>query len=124
MPDHGAEPFICLAAECEPEVGERRDVIPLIGDLAFVDSSHELKRHNGVLGRVSVEIWKFDDLRLHVDVGVGLDLPCQISHVIVALDRWLNILDILLVEARASSDWVNNRIDYGHDVCLKKNLLK
>jgi hypothetical protein len=60
-----------------------------------------------------------DDLCFHGDVGVGLNLPCQISSVIVALDRWLNVLDILLVEARASSDWVNNRIDDGHDVCLK-----
>ncbi len=124
MPDHGAEPFICLAAECEPEVGERRDVIPLVGDLAFVDSSHEFKRHNGVFGWISVEIWKFDNLRLHGDVGVGLNLPRQISRVIVALDRWLNVLDVLLVEARASSDWVNNRIDDGHDVCLKRILLK
>ncbi len=124
MPDHGTKPFICLAAECEPEVGERRDVIPLVGDLAFINSSHELKRRNGVLGWVSVKIWKFDDLSLHGDLGVGLDLPCQISCVIVALDRWLNVLDVLLVEARASSDWVNNRIDNGHDVCWKKILLK
>ncbi len=98
MPDHGAEPFIHLAAECEPEVGEHRDVIPLVGDLAFVDSSHELKRRNGVFGRISVEVWKFDDLRLHGDVGVGLNLPCQICSVIVSLDRWLNVLDVLLVE--------------------------
>jgi hypothetical protein len=50
MADHRPEPFVCLAAECKPEVGECRDVVPLIGDLAFIDSSHELKSHYGVLG--------------------------------------------------------------------------
>ncbi len=121
MPDHGAEPFIRLAAECEPEVGERRDVFPLIGDLAFVDLGHELKCRNGVLGWISVEIRKFDDLSFHGGIGVGLNLPCQICSVIVALDRWLNILYVLLVEARASSDWIGSWIGVGHDVCLKRS---
>ncbi len=85
-----AEPFIRLAAEHEPEVRERRDVVPFIGDLAFVDSSHELKSHNGVLCRVPIEVRKLDDLRFHGDVGVGLNLSGQICSVIVALDCWLD----------------------------------
>jgi len=124
IPDHGAEPFISLATECELEVGESCDIVPVVGDLALIDACHKLKRRDGVLGWISIEVRKFDDLCFHGDIGVGLNLPCQISRVIVALDRWLNVLDVLLVEARASSDWVNNRIDDGHDVCLKKILLK
>ena len=108
-----------MAAECEREVGESFDVVPAIGDLAFIDACHKLKHHNGILGWISIEVWKFDDLCFHGDIGVGLNLSCQISSVIVALDQWLNVLDILLVEARASSDWVNNRIDDRYDVCLK-----
>ncbi len=99
MPDHVAEPFIRLTTECEPEVGKCGDVIPLIGDLTFIDTGHELKSRNGVFGRISIKFRKFNDLRVHGDVGVGLNLPCQICSIIVSLDRWLNVLDVFLVEA-------------------------
>ncbi len=114
MPDHRAEPFVCLAAESEPEVREHRDVVPFVGDLAFVNAGHEFESSDGVLGQVSIEVWEFDDLRFHGDVGVGLNLPGQICRVIVALNRWLDVPDVILVETGASSNWVG-----GHDVCLK-----
>ncbi len=87
-----------MAAESEPEVRECRNVIPFIGDLTFVNASHELEGRDGVLGQVSIEVWKFDYFRFHGDVGVGLNLSCQICSIIVALDWWLSVLDILLVE--------------------------
>jgi hypothetical protein len=114
VPDHGAEPFICLTTECLPEVGKCCDVIPLVGDLTFIDTGHELQSHNGVLGRISIEFRKFNDLRLHGDIGVGLNLPCRICSIIVPLDWWLNVLKVLLVENQI---WV----DIGHDVCLKRS---
>ncbi len=120
MPDHGAEPFVRLPTEHEPEIRRCRDVIQLVGDLAFVDVGHELEGHNGVLGWISLEVWKLHDLRLHSDVGVGLNLPCQVCSIIVALNMWLNILNVLLVETGTSSDWV----DVGHDVCLKRSSWK
>ncbi len=98
MPDHGADPFIRLTPECKPEVGECRNVVPLVGDLTFVDNGHEFKSSNGVFGQIPIKFGKFNDLHLHGDIGVGLNLPCEICSVIVALDRWLIVLEILLVE--------------------------
>ncbi len=109
MPDHGAQPFVCLAMERDSEVRERCDVVPFVGDLAFVNASHEFESRDGVLGRVSIEVREFDDLRFHGDIGVGLNLPCQICSIIVALEWWLIVLEILLVENRI-------RVDIGHDV--------
>ena len=109
-------PFVSLTAKSEPEVRERRDVVPFVGDLTFVDASHELKGRDGVLCRVPIEVRKLDDLRFHGDVGVGLNLSGQICSVIVALDCWLDGLNLLLVEPGASSNWVALLI---HNLCLK-----
>jgi len=98
MADDRAQPFVSLTAKSEPEVRERRDVVPFVGDLTFVDASHELEGRDGVLCRVPIEVRKLDDLRFHGDVGVGLNLSGQICSVIVALDRWLDGLNLLLVE--------------------------
>ncbi len=86
MTDHRTEPFVCLSAGCEPKIGECGGVIPLVGDLTFVDTGHALEGRNGVLGRISIEVWKLHDLHLHGDVGVGLNLSYQICSVIVALN--------------------------------------
>ena len=55
-----------------------------------------------------MNIRKLDDLRFHGDVGVGLNLSGQVSCFIVALDRWLDGLNLLLVE----------NLLLVHDVCL------
>ncbi|MFN9941318.1 MAG: hypothetical protein ACK56I_17745, partial [bacterium] len=78
MADDRAQPFVSLTAKSEPEVRERRDVVPFVGGLTFVDASHELKGRDGVLCRVPIEVRKLDDLRFHGDVGVGLNLSGQI----------------------------------------------
>jgi hypothetical protein len=56
MPDNRAEPFVRLTSECEPEVRERRNVIPFIGDLAFVDPGHKFQGSNGVFTWFTIEI--------------------------------------------------------------------
>ena len=109
MADDRAQPFVSLTAKSEPEVREGRDVIPFVGDLTFVDASHELEGRDGVLGRIPKEVRKLDDLRFHGDVGVGLNLSGQICSIIVALDCWLDGLNLLLVE----------NLLLVHDVCLK-----
>ena len=109
MADDRAQPFVSLTAKSEPEVRERRDVVPFVGDLTFVDASHELEGRDGVLCRVPIEVWKLDDLRFHGDIGVGLNLSGQVGCVIVALDCWLDGLNLLLVE----------NLLLVHDVCLK-----
>ena len=110
MADDRAQPFVSLTAKSEPEVRERRDVVPFVGDLTFVDASHELEGRDGVLCRVPIEVRKLDDLRFHGDIGVGLNLSGQVSCVIVALDRWLDGLNLLLVK----------NLLLVHDVCCLK----
>jgi hypothetical protein len=105
MTDYRAQLFVCLTAKCELEVGERGDVVPLVCDLTFINTGHEFESRNGVLGRITIEVWKLDDLRLHGDIGVSLDLPGQIRSIIIALNGWLNVLDVSFVETGASSDW-------------------
>ena len=109
MADDRAQPFVSLTAKSEPEVRERRDVVPFVGDLTFVDASHEFEGRDGVFCRIPKEIRKLDDLRFHGDIGVGLNLSGQICSVIVALDCWLDGLNLLLVE----------NLLLVHDVCLK-----
>ena len=109
MADDRAQPFVSLTAKSEPEIRERRDVVPFIGDLTFIDASHELESRDGILCRVPIEVRKLDDLRFHGDIGVVLNLSGQVSCVIVALDRWLDGLNLLLVE----------NLLLVHDVCLK-----
>ena len=108
MADDRAQPFVSLTAKSEPEVRERRDVVPFIGDLTFVNASHELECRDGVFGRVAIKVWKLDNLRFHGDIGVGLNLSGQVSGVIVALDCWLDGLNLLLVE----------NLLLVHDVCV------
>ena len=116
MADDRAQPFVSLTAKSEPEVRERRDVVPFVGDLTFVDAGHEFESSDGVLCRVPKEVRKLDDLRFHGDgdIGVGLNLSGQVSCVIVALDCWLDGLNLLLVE----------NLLLVHDVCLKLSFLE
>jgi hypothetical protein len=106
MADDRAQPFVSLTAKSKPEVRERRDVVPFVGDLTFVNASHEFEGRDGVFRQIPKEVRELDDLRFHGDIGVGLDLPGQIRSVIIALIGWLNILDVLFVETGASSDLV------------------
>ncbi len=104
--DNGAEPFVSLTTECQPEVWKCRDIVPLVGDLTFIYAGHEFERCDGIFTGFSIEIRKLNNLSLHCDVSVGLDLSGQICSVIVSLNRWWNVLNILLVETWASSNWV------------------
>ncbi len=56
VPDNGAEPFVRLASKHETEVKERHDVVPFVGDLAFIDACHKFERCNGVFSWLSIEI--------------------------------------------------------------------
>jgi hypothetical protein len=107
--DNGGEPFVSLTTECQLEVGKSWDVIPFVGDLTIVDASHEFESHDCIFGQIAVEIQQLNDLSFHGDVGIGLNLPCKLSSVIVTLNDWLVLTHILLVETRAYS----NRIWWG-----------
>jgi hypothetical protein len=48
----------------------------------------------------------YNNLSFHGDIGVGLNLPCKLSSVIITQNDWLILTNILLVEARASSNWI------------------
>ncbi len=86
MADDGTEPFVGLNTESQLGVRKCCDVVPLIGDLAFVNASHEFECRNCVFTGFTVEIRKFDDLSFHGDIGVGLNLPCELSSTIVSLN--------------------------------------
>ncbi len=70
----------------QPEVRECRDVVPFVGDLAFIDPGHNFERSNGVFSWLSVEIRSFNDLCLHGNIRVGLNLTGQLCSIIVPLD--------------------------------------
>jgi hypothetical protein len=106
MADDGAEQFVGLTTECQLEVLKCRDVIPLIGDLTFINAGHEFEHCDGIFTGFSIEIWNFNELSPHHDASVGLDLSGQICRVIVSLNRWLDVLNVLLVETWTSSNWV------------------
>jgi hypothetical protein len=69
-----------------------------------------------VLTRFSIEIGQFDNFSLHGYISVGLNLPCELSSVIVTLNGLLLLWNVLLVEARAYSHWVAVAVVLCHGV--------
>ena len=75
----GSKPFVGFPFETEAEIRVRSCVVPVVGDLTFVDSCHELRSCHCVLAFLSPEIGNFDEFLLQRDIGVGKNLLCQLS---------------------------------------------
>ncbi len=119
MQSHCAgEPFVRFSSEAETEMGVRCSVVPVIGDLAFVDSGHELCGRDSILAFLSPEIRNLDEFLLERDVGVGENL---LSHFCCGGLRVSINNDILCLNRNGATGTRTTRLRVRHLGCVESS---
>ncbi len=75
----GGEPFFCFTAKTKPEVSEGCDIIPVFGNLTFVDPEHEFLSSDRILKFFTEELRYLDNFLLQRDIRVGQNLLSELG---------------------------------------------